>query len=178
MTPYLPPFKTQAQLILEEIAAENELLTKEVEALKAEMATRLTAALGLLNAETQTEAEINLRNLEAKLKEQSGESVAWNQVQICTWIGNQLIHNPSMFERNEVCRYVRSLGRDKTLAKHTHPPHNEQVETLRRDAERYRWLVGGQFICDRIKGTYSAWNGEDGVEGFNKVLDAARKGEE
>jgi hypothetical protein len=41
----------------------------------------------------------------------------WNSVQVCSWIGNQLLHEPSMFERGEVCKYVRSLGRDPRLVK-------------------------------------------------------------
>jgi len=42
----------------------------------------------------------------------------WNLVQICTWIGNQLMTQPSMFDRTEVCKYVRSLGRNEVLKKH------------------------------------------------------------
>jgi hypothetical protein len=55
------------------------------------------------------------------LAEPVQEPVAWNSIQIATWIGNQLMHEPSMFERGEVCRYVRSLGRHPTLIKHIAP---------------------------------------------------------
>lgn len=41
----------------------------------------------------------------------------WNQLQICTWIGNKLMSQPAMFERHEVCRFVRNLGRSEVLAK-------------------------------------------------------------
>ena len=71
--------------------------------------------------------EFSRRLLEEIGKQQ--EPLSWNQVQVCTWIGNQLMHNPSMFERKEVCRYVRSLGRDTTLAKHFTPhPTPEEVK--------------------------------------------------
>ena len=49
------------------------------------------------------------------------EPAYWTSVQVATWIGNQLMHNPSMFERGEVCKYVRSLGRHPTLQKHLAP---------------------------------------------------------
>lgn len=49
----------------------------------------------------------------------------WNSIQIASWIGSQLMREPSMFERNAVCKFVRSLGRHPTLLKHspknTHP---------------------------------------------------------
>ena len=48
--------------------------------------------------------------------------VTWNQVQVCTWIGNQLMTQPSMFERNAVCKFVRSLGRNEKLAKYFPAP--------------------------------------------------------
>lgn len=50
------------------------------------------------------------------------DSAQWDQVQVCTWIGNQLMTQPSMFERNEVCKFVRSLGRNEKLAAHFHAP--------------------------------------------------------
>ena len=43
----------------------------------------------------------------------------WNSIQIASWIGSQLMHEPSMFERNAVCKFVRSLGRHPTLLKHS-----------------------------------------------------------
>jgi hypothetical protein len=48
-----------------------------------------------------------------------GEPVAWNSIQIASWIGSQLMHQPSMFERATVCKFVRSLGRHPTLLKHS-----------------------------------------------------------
>ena len=56
---------------------------------------------------------------------QPEQSEPWNAVQVATWIGNKLMHEPSMFERREVCRYVRSLGREPQLAKHFAPPLRE-----------------------------------------------------
>lgn len=51
------------------------------------------------------------------------EPVAWNSIQIASWIGSQLMHEPSMFERATVCKFVRSLGRHPTLLKHSPKPH-------------------------------------------------------
>lgn len=49
----------------------------------------------------------------------------WNSIQIASWIGSQLMREPSVFERNAVCKFVRSLGRHPILLKHspkdTHP---------------------------------------------------------
>ncbi len=72
----------------------------------------------------------------------TGEPVAWNSIQIASWIGSQLMHEPSMFERAAVCKFVRSLGRHPTLLKHspsTHPSPSVPADVMR-DAERYRWL--------------------------------------
>lgn len=70
------------------------------------------------------------------------EPVAWNSIQIASWIGSQLMHEPSMFERAAVCKFVRSLGRHPTLLKHSpkiHPAPSVPDDVVR-DAERYRWL--------------------------------------
>lgn len=71
------------------------------------------------------------------------ESVAWNSIQTASWIGSQLMHQPSMFERAAVCKFVRSLGRHPTLLKHspkTHPVPSVPADVVR-DAARYRWLA-------------------------------------
>ena len=52
------------------------------------------------------------------------EPVAWNSIQIASWIGSQLMHEPSMFERAAVCKFVRSLGRHPTLLKHSPKTHS------------------------------------------------------
>lgn len=49
----------------------------------------------------------------------TGGPVAWNSIQIASWIGSQLMHEPSLFERATVCKFVRSLGRHPTLLKHS-----------------------------------------------------------
>ena len=59
---------------------------------------------------------------EAKSKatpEPVGEAPIWNSIQIASWIGSQLMHEPAMFERATVCKFVRSLGRHATLLKHS-----------------------------------------------------------
>ncbi len=74
--------------------------------------------------------------------------VAWNSIQIASWIGSQLMHEPSMFERATVCKFVRSLGRHPTLLKHSpklHPAPSVP-DDVARDAERYRWLRKTRFI--------------------------------
>jgi hypothetical protein len=49
----------------------------------------------------------------------TGDPAVWNSIQIASWIGSQLMHEPSMFERAAVCKFVRSLGRHPTLLKHS-----------------------------------------------------------
>ena len=49
----------------------------------------------------------------------TGEPEEWNSIQIASWIGSQLMHEPSMFERATVCKFIRSLGRHPTLLKHS-----------------------------------------------------------
>lgn len=61
------------------------------------------------------------------------EPVAWNSIQIASWIGSQLMHEPSMFERATVCKFVRSLGRHPTLIKHspkTHPAPSVPADVM------------------------------------------------
>ena len=47
----------------------------------------------------------------------------WNSIQIASWIGSKLMHEPPMFERATVCKFVRSLGRHPTLLKHSPKSH-------------------------------------------------------
>jgi hypothetical protein len=39
----------------------------------------------------------------------------WNQNQICSWIGNQMMDLPDSFERKDFCAFVRFLGSDERL---------------------------------------------------------------
>ena len=91
----------------------------------------------------------------------TGEPVAWNSIQIASWIGSQLMHEPSMFERAAVCKFVRSLGRHPTLLKHSpkiHPAATSLPADVVRDAistvrEHYRgtdWGKAAESICDAI----------------------------
>lgn len=52
-----------------------------------------------------------------------GDAPIWNSIQIASWIGSQLMHEPAMFERAAVCKFVRSLGRHTTLLKHSPKDH-------------------------------------------------------
>lgn len=52
-----------------------------------------------------------------------GKAPIWNSIQIASWIGSQLMHEPAMFERATVCKFVRALGRHPTLLKHSPKDH-------------------------------------------------------
>jgi len=96
-------------------------------------------------AEAQQPDNTACKSVQKRLEAQqpaTSEPVAWNSIQIASWIGSQLMHEPSMFERATVCKFVRSLGRHPTLLKHSpklHPAPSEPGDVMR-DAERYRWL--------------------------------------
>lgn len=65
-----------------------------------------------------------------------------------------------------------AVSRDECRALLSH------IESLERDAERYRWLMdegSGNSPLARANRIYARWNGEDGAEGFSRVVDAARK---
>ena len=71
------------------------------------------------------EPQVNINGLTRK-EESNTDSVmgivgptVWNSIQIASWIGSQLMHEPSMFERSTVVKFVRSLGRHPTLLKHS-----------------------------------------------------------
>jgi hypothetical protein len=50
----------------------------------------------------------------------------------------------------------------------------EENERLRKDAERYRWLLADEYtVSGRFNQVYRQWSGEDGAEGFTRALDAA-----
>lgn len=56
------------------------------------------------------EAAALLRSQETVIK-QCLEALEDSQRLTCTMVGNSLMHEPSMFERNEVCKYVRGWFR-------------------------------------------------------------------
>ncbi len=58
---------------------------------------------------------------------------------------------------------------------YTAAPRDEQVETLRRDAERYRWVMNNLRV-----GEFNGWTDDsNGFEDYtDEKIDAARKGEE
>ncbi len=49
----------------------------------------------------------------------------------------------------------------------------EAVEKLERDAMRYQYLFGCEYLGDNYRKCWQAWDGEDGLDGFNRVVDAA-----
>lgn len=101
---------------LPRLQSENAGLKKELREIT-EAITDPAVNLTLTAAECVKKAYAEVEQLKGQQ-----EPSQWNQVQICTWIGNQLMTQPSMFERKEVCRYVRSLGRSEILAKHLSAP--------------------------------------------------------
>jgi hypothetical protein len=78
------------------------------------LANTLQQAREALRAQTTgaEPAEVNLPQTVA-------DAPIWNSIQIASWIGSQLMHEPAMFERATVCKFVRSLGRHPTLLKHS-----------------------------------------------------------
>jgi len=112
------------------------------------------------NAEHVREfAEAHARNNRPApgVPEPVGEAPIWNSIQIASWIGSQLMHEPAMFERAAVCKFVRSLGRHTTLLKHSPKDHasapgvpegfalvpvEPTLEMLK--AMESQWLVGSQ----------------------------------
>ena len=72
--------------------------------------------------------------------------------------------------RQDATRYTMSCAEVYVLLSH--------IESLERDAARYRWLMdasSGNSPLARANRIYALWNGKDGAEGFSRVLDAARK---
>jgi hypothetical protein len=54
----------------------------------------------------------------------------------------------------------------------------EEYFAMKKDAERYRWLMaddGNASIIGRFHSVYHAWNGEDGADGFTAAIDRARE---
>ena len=52
----------------------------------------------------------------------------------------------------------------------------EEIERLRADAARYRWLTNdGERVGERMRGTFDAWDGCDGNAGFDGAIDAAMR---
>jgi hypothetical protein len=99
----------------------------------------------------------------------------WNSIQIASWIGSQLMHEPSMFERNAVCKFVRSLGRHPTLLKHspkdTHPdlgvPDDAVRDAISTVREQYRgtdWGKAAECVCDAIDAAMTASQAQKGQQ--------------
>lgn len=99
------------------------------------------------------------------------EPVAWNSIQIASWIGSQLMHEPSMFERAAVCKFVRSLGRHPTLLKHSpaeggEPYYGHQFKEIRKGV----WLCKcGKQITE---GATSCTNGTPNTSTQQQTADA------
>ena len=119
----------------------------------------------------------------------------WNSIQIASWIGSKLMHEPPMFERATVCKFVRSLGRHPTLLKHSPKSHPAPsvltadhipdagkmsetaapvVERDALDAARYRWLADCNNYPEAVT---LISDGSLTADALGKAIDAAtRKG--
>ncbi len=58
---------------------------------------------------------------------------------------------------------------------------SDALRTVVQDAERYRFLTtkgndDAVYIGESWQDCYATWNGQDGIVGFEKVIDAAMKG--
>jgi small-conductance mechanosensitive channel len=50
-----------------------------------------------------------------------------------------------------------------------------ELEAVRKDAERYRWLTTGDKVYSRFREAYDAWDGSDAKTGFDAAIDAAKE---
>lgn len=114
----------------------TEAMKLALEALEA-VSMEMTVGERYTNAGQQVLDAIDLLRVALSQQPATPEPVAWNSIQIASWIGSQLMHEPSMFERAAVCKFVRSLGRHPTLLKHSpkiHPapsvPKDHQIAAL------------------------------------------------
>ena len=91
--------------------------------------------------------------------------MVWNSIQIASWIGSQLMHEPSVFDRSAVCKFVRSLGRHPTLLKHSPSTHSPSAPGVPDDVVR-----------DAIATVREQYRGTDlgkAAEGSGDAIDAA-----
>ena len=81
--------------------------------------------------------------------------------------------------RNPVTLHVsllRGLPCKLDSATFLHLAGDVEVERLRADAARYRWLAqDGERIGERIRAMLDAWDGCDGKAGFDLAIDAAMR---
>ena len=50
-----------------------------------------------------------------------------------------------------------------------------ELEAVRKDAMRYRWLTTGDKVYSRFREAYDAWDGSDAKTGFDAAIDAAKE---
>lgn len=137
----------------------TEAMKLALEALEA-VSMEMTVGERYTNAGQQVLDAIELLRVATTQQPTTTEPVAWNSIQIASWIGSQLMHEPSMFERAAVCKFVRSLGRHPTLLKHSpkiHPAPSVPDDVVR-DAERYRWLKDRN---NKAQTGVGCWEGDD-----------------
>ena len=105
------------------------------------------------------------------------DAPVWNSIQIASWIGSQLMHEPAMFERSTVCKFVRSLGRHPTLLKHS--PQPQAVDAVDEWEAFQVWRTRQQVIADnRAEGDdwIDAAKQVDGfIAGYRAALQASRQ---
>ena len=110
--------------------------------------------LGYIQTDKSNQPAFSARQMREAMQTRAqvqDEPMAWNSIQIASWIGSKLMHEPSMFERATVCKFVRSLGRHPTLLKHSPKIHPAPSVPADIDALIHRVSVA---ICL----SHSAWD--------------------
>lgn len=110
--------------------------------------------LGYIKTDKSNQPAFSARQMREAMQTRAqvqDEPMAWNSIQIASWIGSKLMHEPSMFERATVCKFVRSLGRHPTLLKHSPKIHPAPSVPADIDALIHRVSVA---ICL----SHSAWD--------------------
>lgn len=110
--------------------------------------------LGYIHTDKSNQPAFSARQMREAMQTRAqvqDEPMVWNSIQIASWIGSKLMHEPSMFERATVCKFVRSLGRHPTLLKHSPKIHPAPSVPADIDALIHRVSVA---ICL----SHSAWD--------------------
>jgi hypothetical protein len=78
--------------------------------------------------------------------------------------------------RNKILEFARAIESAATAPLLERIAELErELEALRKDAERYRWLTTGDKVYSRFREAYDAWDGSDAKTGFDAAIDAAMK---
>jgi hypothetical protein len=151
-------------------AATIEAICKIIECAGPEAADEIADLLGYPSVEWPSDQAASAPPSPASVPADASAPI-WNSIQIASWIGSQLMHEPAMFERAVVCKFVRSLGRHPTLLKHS--PHPQAVAEGAGDGLRQTLIDVGRMIAWRCFGDCRAYDefGPGSLRGLH-VIDA------